>query len=337
MADSCFRKINMTNLETIAKAIRESNQPQVVTPRQLINAVGYERRSPNACRIIDEFLEENDLEVVPHYLNEWVDNDVEVRPKEKATKRLREDPIKRLGLLKAANTKPTSVDNSDPLQKAVTLMMLNNYSQLPVMKGPRTIVGYISWETIGEAISKGEASELVKDYKRETVRTLKRDTPLLRAIYEVYKHDFIVVTGEDGTPCGIVTTADISSQFLTWTEPFVMLEQIENLIRHILDGKILKEDLEKVCQEESRKPESIDDLTFGEYIALMENPKQWERIGLKSVDRALFVQSLNEVREIRNDIMHFDPEGIDDSSRGKLKAMGDYLTKLANLSTKTIV
>lgn len=327
----------MNNLDNIAKAIKDTNQPQKVTPRTLINAVGYERRSPNACRMIDEFLECNDLEVVSHYLNEWVDNEIEVRPKEKATKRLREDPIKRLGLLKAANTKPTSVDNSDSLQKAVTLMMLNNYSQLPVMKGPRAVVGYISWETIGEAISKGETSKLVKDYKRETVRTLKRDTPLLRAIHEVYKNDFIVVTADDGAPCGIVTTADISSQFLTWTEPFVMLEQIENLIRHILDGKILKEDLEKVCQEESRKPESIDDLTFGEYIALIENPKQWERIGLKSVDRALFVQSLNEVREIRNDIMHFDPEGIDDCSKEKLKAVGDYLTKLANFSESTRV
>lgn len=319
----------MTNLESIAIAIKETNQSQFVTPRQLINAVGYERRSPNACRMIDEFLEANDLEVQPHYLNEWVDNKVEIRPKEKATKRLREDPIKRLWLLKAANTKPTAVDNSDPLQKAVTLMMLNSFSQLPVLKGPRTIVGYISWETIGEAISKGETSELVKDYKRETVRTLKRDTPLLRAVYEVYKNDFIVVTADDGSPCGIVTTADISSQFLTWTEPFVMMEQIENLIRHILDGKILKEDLEKVCQEDTRKPETIDDLTFGEYIALMENPKQWERIGLKSVDRTLFIQSLHEVREIRNDIMHFDPEGIDYTSRARLKAMGDYLTKLA--------
>lgn len=75
------------------------------------------------------------------------------------------------------NIKPTPVDNSDSLRKAVTFMMLNNYLQLPVMKGARTIVGYISWETIGEAISKGEESEMVKDYKRETVRTLKRDTP----------------------------------------------------------------------------------------------------------------------------------------------------------------
>lgn len=82
-----------------------------------------------------------------------------------------------------------------------------------------------------------------------------------------------------------------------------------------------------------RKPESIDNLPFGEYVTLIENPKQWERIGLKSVDRTLFVQSLNEVREIRNDIMHFDPEGIDDSFKAKLKSMGEYLAKLANYSS----
>lgn len=322
----------MTNLETIAKTIKETKKSLKVTPRQLINAVGYERRSRIACRRIDEFLEENDLEVVPHYLNEWVDNEVEVRPKEMATKRLCEDPIKRLGLLMAANIKPTVVDNSAPLQKAVTMMMLNNYSQLPVMNGPRTIVGYISWETIGEAICRGETSKMVKDYKRETVRVLKRDTPLLQAIHEVYRNEFIVVVSQDGSPCGIVTTADISSQFLNWTEPFVMLEQIENLVRHILDGKILKEELERVCREDGRKPESIDDLTFGEYIALIDNPKQWERIGLHSVDRQLFVQALHAVREIRNNIMHFDPEGIDQNSRNKLKTMGDYLTKVVEYS-----
>ena len=43
------------------------------------------------------FLEENDIEVVTHYLNEWVNNEIEARPKEKAIKRLKEYPIKRLG------------------------------------------------------------------------------------------------------------------------------------------------------------------------------------------------------------------------------------------------
>lgn len=209
-------------------------------------------------------------------------------------------------------------------------MMMNNYSQLPVMNGARKIVGYISWETIGEARSKGIDSDDVKDYKRDGIKVFKRDTPLMMAIREIYKNDFIVVVENDGMPCGIVTTADVSSQFLTWTEPFVMLEQIENQVRHLLDEKILLEDLKNVCQEEGREINTIDDLTFGEYQRLFENPKHWERIGLKSVDRALFVQMFDDVRIIRNDVMHFDPEGIDETSREKLKSMANFLNKLAD-------
>lgn len=320
----------MTTLEALAKEIKETNSAKKITPRTLVAAVGYERRSPGACRLIDGFLKENDLEVEPHYFEVWIDAEIELRPKPKAKKRRREDPIKRIGLLKAANTKPATVDNSDKLEKAITLMMMNNYSQLPVMSGVRKVVGFISWETIGEARSKGVDSDEVKDYKQESIRVYKRDTPLMLAIREIYRNDFIVVVENDGSPCGIVTTADVSSQFLTWTEPFVMLEQIENQVRHLLDEKILLEDLKKVCQEEGREVNAIDDLTFGEYQRLFENPKCWERIGLKSVDRSLFVQMFDDVRNIRNDVMHFDPEGIDETSREKLKSMADFLNKLAD-------
>ncbi len=320
----------MTTLEALAKEIRETDSSKMITPRTLVAAVGYEKRSPGACSLIDRFLDENDLEVEPHYQDVWPDNYIELRPKPKAKKRRREDPIKRIGLLKAANTKPATVDNSDSLDKAITLMMMNNYSQLPVMGGARKIVGYISWETIGEARSKGVDTNEVKDYKRDSIRVYKRDMPLMLAIREIYKNDFIVVVENDGSPCGIVTTADVSSQFLTWTEPFVMLEQIENQVRHLLDEKILLEDLKNVCQEEGREVNAIDDLTFGEYQRLFENPKYWERIGLKSVDRALFVQMFDDVRNIRNDVMHFDPEGIDDTSREKLKSMANFLNKLVD-------
>jgi len=168
----------MTTLEALAREIKETNLPKKITPRTLVAAVGYERRSPGACELIDKFLEENDLEVEPHYFEVWTDNEIELRPKPKAKKRRREDPIKRIGLLKAANTKPSTVENNDKLEKAITLMMMNNYSQLPVMNGPRKVVGYISWETIGEARSKGISTDEVKDYKRDGLRLFRRDVPI---------------------------------------------------------------------------------------------------------------------------------------------------------------
>lgn len=58
---------------------------------------------------------------------------------------------------------------------------------------------------------------------------------LLDAIKIIYQHDFAVVVQEDKTLCGIITTADISSQFLSITEPFILLEEIENQIRILFD------------------------------------------------------------------------------------------------------
>lgn len=319
----------MRDLKEIALHIKESNESVEITPRELFEYFDYVRRAPIGCRLVDDFLRENDLEVRPHYNDVWFDTPIVLRPKEKAKKRNREDPIKRLAVLKAANIPPLTVDNSDTLEKAITLMMLNKYSQLPVVNN-RKVMGYISWETIGEALAEGETSQLVKDYKRDIVKTFYKSTPLLKAIRSIYKHEFIVVVEKDNTPCGIVTATDISSQFLSWTEPFVLMEQIENLIRVILDEKILLEDLRKNCQEKERTVDSIDDLTFGEYIRILGEVKNWKRLGLKTVDRSIFVQSLERVREIRNSIMHFDPDGLDEQSYDTLRSVADYLNKVTN-------
>ena len=48
----------MTTLEALAKEIRETNSAKKITPRALVAAVGYEKRSPGACILIDRFLEE---------------------------------------------------------------------------------------------------------------------------------------------------------------------------------------------------------------------------------------------------------------------------------------
>jgi hypothetical protein len=137
------------------------------------------------------------------------------------------------------------------------------------------------------------------------------------------------VQKQDKTLSGIVTTADISSQFLTLTEPFLILEQIENHIRQLLDGKFLIEEIQAMASENSTGREicCIDDLTFGEYVKLIENPVQWDKLKL-TIERGPFVKQLNKIREIRNDIMHFDPEGITGEQRADLRSMARFLQEL---------
>ncbi|MGZ3918312.1 MAG: CBS domain-containing protein, partial [Flavisolibacter sp.] len=255
--------------------------------------------------------------------------EVFLKHQKKAKSKQATDPIQRIQLLQAANQQPISVSRDAKLNEAITLMMLHNYSQLPVMNGPRNVVGAITWESIGYGLVNGCTSEDVKDYLINDLSVLDYNTPLLDAISVIIKKEFVLVQKTDKTICGIVTIADISSQFLRISEPFLLLEQIEKHIRQILDGKFLLKELQEFCSlgDSTKKIEHIDDLTFGDYIRIIEKPEHWTKLKL-TIDRAHFIKQLDKIREIRNDIMHFDPEGLSESQRQDLINMAKFLMEL---------
>lgn len=245
-------------------------------------------------------------------------------PKPLAMRRGNEAPVKKLQILETASHMPLYVSPTDKLSKAVTIMQMNKYSQLPVINNLRNIIGAITWESIGTAIANGVKGETVNDYMQKAITILSLDTPLLDAIDDILANDFAIVTDGIKQMCGIVTTADISEQYIRWTKPFVLLEQIENHIRMLMEGKFLLEDIQKICQDD-RPVNNIDDLTFGEYLRLIENPDYWSKLGLDTVDRAYFIKQLNKVREARNDVMHFEPAGLDPEQMNDIQKMTEYL------------
>jgi predicted transcriptional regulator len=320
------------HLKSIIDDLADGTKKEVeITPRDLFNELGFERRTSNNCKAVKKFLEENLLEIEPDYNDVWIDNIIILKPKKKATRKTCKEPVKKLKILRAATQKPQTINNDSLLNEATTKMMLNKYSQLPVINGNlRNICGYISWETIGEARVEGVASDIVKDYISTNVKKLTLETPFLQAIKDVYENEFVLVLNNNEL-CGIVTMADISLQFLSSTEPFLLLEQIENQLRQIFDKKFLLEEIKKVSNDPTREIESLNDLTFGEYIRLIEDPKNWEKLNIKSIDKKLFIRSLDNVRTIRNDIMHFEPAGITEEQMINLKQMAEYLNHLCKM------
>jgi len=301
-----------------------------ITPRYLVNAFGCEKRSSGNRSIINQFLEEQQIETVPDYTNAWIDGEIILRHKKKAKSKRTSDPIQRIKLIPAANREPTSIKRESSLAEATTLMRMHSYSQLPVISGQRSIHGYVSWETIGNGISNGIKSEKVLPYTSKNISILNYETPLLEAIKIVISKEFAVVQKEDKTISGIITLADISQQFLSIAEPFLLLEEIENHIRQTLDGKLLVEEIMRHCNpdDSSRAINHIDDLTFGEYVRIFENKELWEKINL-NVEKTLFVKQLDKVRQIRNDIMHFEPEGITDAQLADLNNMSRFMISIS--------
>lgn len=114
---------------------------------------------------------------------------------------------------------------------------------------------------------------------------------------------------------GLVTTSDLILRFQHLTEPFLLLREIEGHIRDILSGKV---DVE------------INELNFGEYIRLLDRPEVWTKLLLK-IDQKALTSQLEQVRLIRNDVMHFDPDPMENGQLETLKNAANFMRQLYEL------
>ncbi len=240
------------------------------------------------------------------------------------------DPTYRVGRLESANKTVISVKPDDPVERAATLMLKHDFSQLPVMMNERDVKGIISWRGVGKRCVLGTIGKTVREVM-EPHQEISAEVSLFSAIELIVRHDCVLVRDSTRRISGIVTTHDLSEQFGSLGEPFLLLGEIENHIRAIL-GSLSKSDLSSALDpaDGNREVEDAADLTFGEYLRLLTNPKMWAKLSLK-VDQKTFIQHLDETRQIRNEVMHFDPEGIGPEDMKKLRAMAAFLRQLHSL------
>lgn len=135
---------------------------------------------------------------------------------------------------------------------------------------------------------------------------------------------------------GIVTNADLAAQFHQLGEPFLLLGEIDNYLRRLIDGCFSMAELAEVRDfaGAERNIESVADLTFGEYVRLFRAPDRWDKTGL-NLDRNAFTKRLDRIREIRNDVMHYDPDGISEEDLGALRDFVVFMQKLQRLSASS--
>ena len=247
------------------------------------------------------------------------------------------DPTHRIGRLASANRAPAYVSPDAALREAVTLMLAKDFSQLPVMTSLREVKGMISWRSIGSRFSMGSDGQAVRDFMEEH-REVTKETSMFEAIALISKHDCVLVRDAEKRICGIVTTADLSDQFGQLSEPFLILGDIENCIRSFLDGRFTVEELGSVRDEGDTEREigSVHDLTFGEYLRLIENPDRWDKLCLH-VHRKVFTKQLDRVRVIRNEVVHFDPDGIAPDDLQTLREFAAFLHRLHRLGAQVAV
>lgn len=242
------------------------------------------------------------------------------------------DPTHRISKLAAANSPPLSVNPDATLAEAATLMSVRGYSQLPVMTSVREVKGVISWASIAPRMAFGNTGGLVRDFMESPHYEVRADASIFQAIPIIVQHDYVLVRSARNEISGIVTASDLSLQFLQLSEPFLLLGEIENYIRQMIADKFPVAELKNVCDpsDVSRQVNGVDDLTFGEYVRLLENKERWEKLSTV-IDRSTFCKNLDRVREIRNDVMHFDPDGISPDDLEQLREFARFLQKLKSM------
>ncbi len=210
--------------------------------------------------------------------------------------------------------------------------MAKDYSQLPVMQNDWKVDGYISWRSIGEVYALGKECKTVRNCIKHEPVILEDNTDLLEAIRRIISKDFILVKSKekDNKIIGIVSTWDITTSFIELAEPFLLIGKIENNIRQLIDTHFSQNEIKAIQNPDYLKREinSASDLTFGEYIRLLENEKKWNRFSKYKISRSCFIKYLQEVNDIRNEIMHFRQIGIQKNHADSLRKMSMFLEQL---------
>ncbi len=322
--------------------------------RELLRWFGARRRRTGVVERIEAELEAAGLQTDPHFTTTWIDapvifrrRAVAVAPLPEMAAVLDQDLVNQVvdvqkpvepeemahlvRMLEAANRDVISVNPQDPIERAVTLMLAYDYSQLAVMTGPRDLKGAISWKSIGSRLSQKNALVFVSDAMDQATEVSDADS-LFEVTKTIIQRDYVFVrAAADRRITGIVTATDLSEQFQGLSEPFLLLGRIESQIRRLLQDVFDVETLRAACDDgdPARKAAVTkpSQLTFGEYQRIFEREENWKQLGFVAC-RKTFCKELDEVRKLRNEIMHFHPDVIEDGDFEQLRRFSRLLQQL---------
>ena len=76
----------------------------------------------------------------------------------------------------------------------------------------------------------------------------------------------------------------------------------------------------------TRHLQSYDDLTMGDYQSVLQNQQCWNSLKWP-LDRSTFIARLAVLREVRNDLVHFNPDPLPENTVQGVKHMIQLLKR----------
>ncbi|TWG07861.1 hypothetical protein FHU35_11480 [Saccharopolyspora dendranthemae] len=206
------------------------------------------------------------------------------------------------------------VNPNESLDAAITSLTLNNYSQLAVLSGARNLRGAVTWRSIVNAFHR-KAEPNLTDAIDADVESVPYYRDLFDVLPELQRKEFVFVWDETKAVKGIVTTSDVVRFFGEVSAPILQVGELDRTLRWILRTAF---DIETVAQVCGRDITSFERLTMGDYKRVMENKAMWERLQWR-LDRATVIARLDEIRDLRNKLLHFHSDPVPADAAAKFR------------------
>lgn len=322
-----------------ARAEAEQGHPVTLTVRDLLNWWGAERRGYLISSQISAELANHSLSTSPDFeavnldaqislisAPAWTDDEQESEKRPttaNATAASKDDDAPVLGLtvgnLPSALAGVVAVSPSASFEEAITEMAINGYSQLAVIAGSRNLRGAVTWESIARA----RHADRDAPFSRAIIRAqaASYDQHLIDILPVLSEYDFIFVRNQTNEISGIVTSNDVAEVYGTMATPFFLIGEFDQRLRRALSESFDITYAAELCAPDGdREVSSFDDLSIGDYQRILQNKDAWEILGWP-LDRKVFVKRIDELREVRNDLMHFNPDPVPGDAVQKIRHM----------------
>jgi CBS domain-containing protein len=197
-----------------------------------------------------------------------------------------------------------------PLCEVETVMVMRDFSQVPVLnKTRRELYGTVSWKTLARwPHSRKDSTAKEAMVKGDHVAPSNDD--LLQHIGAIIANDYIYIRSPDKVLVAILTATDLADNFLKTAGSFIQIGEIEQRLRTLVNRLSLPTLKAAKLPGDQREISGAADLTFGQYVAILEKQVNWDKVGL-DFDRATVVKNLLAINQIRNDVMHFRPRPLE--------------------------
>jgi len=240
------------------------------------------------------------------------------------------------------------VKKDTKVRDALTLMLDNDFSQLPVVDENNFLGGVVTEKSIidlyyhlGDSVS---LLDIDVDHCQTKPITISSEADIFEAL-DLLQNTYAIIVVDQQKPVGILTDYDTTNFFRDLTEGLIMVQDIEVTLKQYIESVFSTEDALqdalirsfKVDESDPSKPtEEYEFLSLGQLIQLITTKGNWENFEDYFQPKKVFFKLMDQVRRIRNQLAHFRGQ-LEPVQLNALKRAIEWLERRPKISTQNIL